>query len=130
VQQHYWWPAARSTDGKRLWGYSTRTGPGANAADAGDLDGDGKEEVVVGGTDGNLHALDDNGRLLWLYHTGDEVRAVICTNLDRDERMEVVYLDGVYANMQWSGRVPVAGATLCPGRKITISARELSSLSS
>ncbi|NOY81497.1 MAG: PQQ-binding-like beta-propeller repeat protein [Kiritimatiellaeota bacterium] len=88
--EYYWWPAVRSTDGKKLWSYSTRTGPKANVVAAGDLDGDGKQEVVVGGADGNLHALDDNGKLLWLYNTGDEVSAVLCMDLDGDGRDEVV----------------------------------------
>ncbi len=88
--EYYWWPAVRSTDGRKLWSYSTRTGPKANVVAAGDIDGDGKQEVVVGGADGNLHALDDNGRLLWLYNTGDEVSGVVCADLNGDGRDEVV----------------------------------------
>jgi len=87
---YYWWAAVRSTDGRRLWSYTSRTGPGCNAAAAGDIDGDGNDEVVVGGKDGNLHALDNDGRRLWLYNMGDEVRAVLCTDLDGDDTSEVV----------------------------------------
>ncbi|PIZ44901.1 MAG: hypothetical protein COY42_13195 [Armatimonadetes bacterium CG_4_10_14_0_8_um_filter_66_14] len=87
--EYYWWPCVRA-DGQQAWSYSTATGPKANAAAAGDLDGDGKDEVVVGGADSNVHALDDNGKLLWQYNTGDEVTSVQCVDLDGDGTKEIL----------------------------------------
>lgn len=74
--EYYWWHAI-AWDGKRRWGYSPR-GPHANCVAAGDLGG--KRAVVFGGADGNLHALDADGKLLWQFNTGDEVTSVAVAN--------------------------------------------------
>lgn len=87
--EYYWWTCV-NPDGSRAWSYSTRTGPKANAVAAGDIDGDGNEEVLVGGADANVHALDDNGKLLWQYNTGDEVTGVCCVDLEGDGRTEIL----------------------------------------
>ncbi len=89
--EYYWWGTARSRDGRRIWAYSSRSGPRVNAVAAGNIDADPGQEVIAGGADGNLHALDNaNGRLLWKYNTGDEVTGVVCADLAGDGRREIV----------------------------------------
>lgn len=87
--EYYWWHAI-TPEGKKRWSYSTETGPHANAVAAGDLNGDGKPEVVFGGADGNLHVLSESGTLLWSFNTGDEVTAVAVRDVNGDQRSEVI----------------------------------------
>jgi outer membrane protein assembly factor BamB len=55
------------------WSYTTGNNVWSSPA-LGDIDGDGKLEVVVGSFDNNVYALNgENGSFLWSYTTGDFV---------------------------------------------------------
>jgi outer membrane protein assembly factor BamB len=86
---YYWWTAA-SGDGRELWRYRTRGGPGANVVAAADLDGDGKQEALFGGEDTLVQAATPAGKPLWQFNTGDEVTGLLCADLTGDGKPAVV----------------------------------------
>ncbi len=73
--EYYWWSGVDG-EGNKLFGYSTRTGPGANDVTVADITGDGEPEVLFGGEDGNIHVVSTAGKLLWQFATGDEITSV------------------------------------------------------
>jgi outer membrane protein assembly factor BamB len=87
--EYYWWPLANAK-GERVWSYSTSTGPTANACAIGDLNADGRREVLFGGADSHVHAVGPDGKLLWKANTGDEVTALACADVDADGAEEVL----------------------------------------
>ena len=57
----------------------------------GDVDGDGDDDVVVGGFDGWLYAVDTaDGSLTWSLDIGAPVEHVILADVDRDDGIEVL----------------------------------------
>jgi len=87
--EYYWWPVVKP-DGSRLFSYSTRTGPGVNAALAADLTGDGTPEVIFGGQDSNVHTVSAAGKLLWQFNTGDEVTGLASIGPDEGAKTLIV----------------------------------------
>jgi len=82
-----------SAQGRRLWsfgeGFSARL---TSTPSAGDLDGDGRLEVLVAGGGGNLVCLRGDGSLAWRIKTDGEVdwcAPVIC-DLDGDGSPEII----------------------------------------
>lgn len=60
---------------------------------AADLDGDGRHELVLGSTDGNLYALAERsgyGRILWKVPLGSPVGEPILADLDGDNQAEIL----------------------------------------
>ncbi len=88
--EYYWWPAAKPDTGERLWGYGTKGGPGCNAVAAGDVNGDGNNEVVFGGADTLLQVVSNEGKLIWSLNTGDEVTSVSCADVNADGKAEIL----------------------------------------
>ncbi len=69
-------------------------GPASRMA-AADLDGDGRHELVLGGSDGNLHALAERSgqaRVLWKVKVslGRRVGEPVLADLDGDDRAEIL----------------------------------------
>lgn len=87
--EYYWWHAVRP-DGRRLFQYNTRGGPHAKSVATANLDGDGTHVVVFGGADGNVHVVNADGQLRWLFNTGDEVLAVAAADITGDGRDEII----------------------------------------
>jgi outer membrane protein assembly factor BamB len=80
---------ARSSDGKLLWSYAV--GEGVDDVWAADLNGDGRDEVIIGynGRTG-LHVLDNTGRLLWKNTDIGNVWHVAAGKVDGDALPVVV----------------------------------------
>jgi outer membrane protein assembly factor BamB len=76
--------------GEIRWSYGPRTGPRANSAAAGDIDGDGLKEVIFAGADTHVHVLKADGDLVSQFNTGDEVTQVIAVDMDGDGLDEIV----------------------------------------
>ena len=87
--EYYWWHVVKP-DGERLFSYSTRGGPHANAATTANLDGDNTRCVIFAGADANVHAIGPDGKLRWLFNTGDEVTAVAAMDINGDGRDEIL----------------------------------------
>lgn len=60
-----------------------------NALEVVDLDGDGRDEAVVGGTDKAIHAIGPDGAGLWKYRVGDIINALAVARGD-DGTLRVV----------------------------------------
>lgn len=80
--------------GKRLWKYSRtdRVGDGYNFLVLGDVDGNGKKEVLVATERGNLYAINDQGKLRFEVNTSN---FRVCTpavgDINHDSRNEIVF---------------------------------------
>ena len=78
--------------GREIWkfktGYYVESSPAL-----GDVDGDGKLEVVFGSYDDYLYALNgEDGSLLWKFKTGDDVESSPAIgDIDGDGKLEVVF---------------------------------------
>jgi outer membrane protein assembly factor BamB len=97
--EYYWWHVIRP-DGKPLFTYSTRGGPHANAAAVANLDGGKQRCPIFGGADGNVHALNPDGSVRWLFNAGDEITGLAALDVNADGKDEVVATsmnDSVYA---------------------------------
>jgi hypothetical protein len=60
---------------------------------AADLDADGRQELLLGGADGNLYALGERSgraRILWKLALGRRVGEPILADLDGDNRAEIL----------------------------------------
>ena len=55
----------------------------------GDLEGDGKPDIVVGSKNHAVYALNPSGTLKWEFAAGGPVNAVCAADLDRDGKLEV-----------------------------------------
>ena len=63
---------------------------------AADLDGDGRQELVLGGSDGNLYALAERSgqaRILWKVPLGSRVGEPVLADLDGDNHAEILVSD-------------------------------------
>ena len=84
-------------NGRELWRIDC--GGRVNAVSAGDLNGDGANDLAFASDDGKLRAVNSAGRELWTHEFGGdqtrggragEVRDVLCSDLDGDGRAEVI----------------------------------------
>lgn len=90
--------AAYNHDGGFLWEYRASDTDGNGIPDPivaspalCDLDRNGRLEVIVGGLDGHIRALDGAGRLLWDYDNAYAVRSTAaCADLNNDGYPEVI----------------------------------------
>ena len=84
-----------SSDGKRLWEVPM-TAPVTSSPAIGDLNGDGREEIVAGDGGGLLYLVDDQGKVLWKAKTHGPVQVESIPalgDLDGDGWMEIVVGD-------------------------------------
>ena len=95
------------------------------------VNGDGKDEIIVGGSDGIVYALDANGRLLWTFDTAAAINPLVTlpgksainsvpavADLDGDGKLEVVISVGAPATLTgYNGGMVVldAAGRLKPG---------------
>ncbi len=97
--------------GSLLWKFKTNGGIDSSPA-IGDIDGNGKPEVVFDSKDNNLYALNgEDGSLLWKFETGKSViNSPAIGDIDDDGKLEVVFgsgdknlyiLDGTNGNLKW-----------------------------
>jgi hypothetical protein len=83
--------AASSERDPARWSIDLK-GPASRMA-AADLDGDGRHELLLGGADGNLHALAERAgqaRVLWKVPLGRRVGEPVLADLDGDDRAEIL----------------------------------------
>jgi len=105
---------AYSAGGVKLWYYNTNCGVVSSPV-LYDIDLDGTDEIVVGGLNGHLYALEGNGILKFdLNLDGSEIySSPACVNLNGDQYMDLVvgtYGGKVYGvsnsgSVLWSARV-------------------------
>ncbi|MEE9151858.1 MAG: FG-GAP-like repeat-containing protein, partial [Thermoplasmata archaeon] len=85
------------TDPEPRWTFDTIADTGSVPM-AGDINGDGKMEIVWGSSDGTLYALDENGQEVWTFQgIGPLYAPPGIADIDGDGMMEVViggYLQG------------------------------------
>lgn len=77
-----------------LWTYGP-TGTGQSAPSVVDLDGDGRLDIVFGGADGFVYALNETGKLKWrtlVSATGAVPYTPQVRDMDNDGRMDIVVL--------------------------------------
>lgn len=90
--------AFRGTDGSRAWLFETAKDTGSERFRAvygtpalGDLNGDGKLEVVFGGHNRMIYALNYLGKKVFSYQTGDTVfSSFAIANIDSDPALEII----------------------------------------
>jgi outer membrane protein assembly factor BamB len=60
---------------------------------SGDLDGDGRREIVAAGENGAIRAVDQTGKRVWEYALPEQgrVNSVACANVNGDSRDEVIF---------------------------------------
>jgi len=83
--------------GAQMWRFQAQGR--INAIDAGDLDGDGQDEIVFASEDSHVYAYDRNGRRLWKFTcpayrkgrgTNGQAEDVLVADLDGDRNAEVI----------------------------------------
>jgi len=78
------------TDPEARWTFDSAAATGS-VPRAGDINGDGKMEIVWGSSDGILYALDEDGQIVWTYQAiGPLYAPPAIGDIDGDGRMEVV----------------------------------------
>ncbi|MBN1343134.1 MAG: glycoside hydrolase family 9 protein [Phycisphaerae bacterium] len=103
--------AVNALNGETLWSFATLAPPGSLAP--GDVNRDGREEVIVGDEQGRVYALRANGKLLWSFQTSQSVHAeVTLGDVDGDGDIETlvaswdhwVYCLDSGGNVEWRCR--------------------------
>ncbi len=84
-----------STDDNQLWNYTTGDAIYSSAA-LGDINGNGKIEVIIGSNDGKVYAFHgENGTIFWNYTTGGLIRcSPTIGDIDGNGKVEVIIGSG------------------------------------
>jgi len=101
-----------------LWTYTTGGSFEKTSPALGDIDGDGKLEVVMRGCDYKLYAINaEDGTLYWYYSGGNLYHSPTLGDIDGDGKLEVIIghqdgtiraLNGEDGNLFWSSNIGVS----------------------
>ncbi len=80
--------ALSGQNGSRLWTFEAKSRPTAPAI--GDLDGDRRDDVLVGTEDGRALAIAANGEVLWIHRSLDRVFQVGTADIDHDGAADAI----------------------------------------
>ncbi len=77
-------------DGILIWAYKTE-GPIISKVAVGDVNNDGKEEIVFGSCDNNIYCLNLEGEKIWSYETNFWIGSTpILKDINNDGRIEII----------------------------------------
>ncbi len=84
--------AVSGSNGNTLWNVLLGSDYGNTSEIAvGDIDGDNKDELLVGSTDGYLYCLNsEDGSILWTYNFNNPVGNPILADIDSDGKVEIL----------------------------------------
>lgn len=102
--------AFNGRDGSEIWRYYSNGGVSVTSVAAGDLDGDGRDEILFGSNDGYLRALNgEDGSLSWGIYLGCQMSEPVLADVDNDGELEILITANGYLYGLDKNHTPISG---------------------